>query len=56
VDESEGAEEHTAYCARCRERRRFIGEEIELVNGRRAAQGACPSCGTTLVAVLRAPR
>ena len=54
MDEQEPSEAHRAYCPRCREQRSFTGGEIELANGRLVAQGACPLCGTTLVAVLRA--
>ena len=30
----------------------FEGEEVELKNGRRAAQGLCPVCGTKMNRML----
>jgi hypothetical protein len=43
------------YCVKCREKRQFEGVEIDLKNGRRAAQGACPTCGTTMNRILGKP-
>ena len=40
------------YCVKCREKRDFMGEEVEMANGRRAAQGACPVCGTKINRML----
>lgn len=40
------------YCVKCREKRDFEGQEVELANGRRAAQGACPVCGTKMNRIL----
>ena len=40
------------YCVKCREKRDFMGEEVEMSNGRRAAQGACPVCGTKINRML----
>jgi Domain of unknown function (DUF5679) len=40
------------YCVKCREKRQFEGEEVELANGRRAAQGPCPVCGTKINRIL----
>jgi hypothetical protein len=36
-----------AYCVKCKEKRDFTGEIVEN-NGRRAAKGVCPVCGTKL--------
>lgn len=43
---------YTAYCVKCREKREFEGEEITMPNGRRAAQGVCPVCGTKVFRIL----
>ncbi|MBA2273998.1 MAG: hypothetical protein H0W21_08890, partial [Actinobacteria bacterium] len=40
------ADTYNGYCVKCREKRDFEGEEIELKNGTKAAQGKCPVCGT----------
>ena len=40
------------YCVKCREKRQFEGTEVELANGRRAAQGSCPTCGTKMNRIL----
>ncbi|HEX3795354.1 MAG TPA: DUF5679 domain-containing protein [Acidimicrobiales bacterium] len=37
---------------KCREKREFDGQEVELANGRRAAQGLCPICGTKMNRIL----
>ena len=38
-----------AYCVKCREKRTVENAEVvELDNGRRAAKGKCPVCGTTV--------
>ena len=53
-----GAKEETivatyeGYCVKCREKREFDGQEVELANGRRAAQGTCPVCGTKMNRIL----
>ncbi len=33
---------YEGYCVKCREKREFDGQEVELANGRRAAQGNVP--------------
>ena len=43
---------YEAYCVKCREKQTFEGEEVELKNGRRAAQGLCPVCGTKMNRML----
>jgi hypothetical protein len=44
------------YCVKCREKRQFEGQEVELANGRRAAQGTCPVCGTKINRMLGAKK
>jgi len=43
---------YEGYCVKCREKREFDGEEVDLNNGRRAAQGKCPICGTKMNRIL----
>jgi len=43
---------YEGYCVKCREKRQFDGQEVELANGRRAAQGTCPVCGTKMNRIL----
>ena len=43
---------YSGYCVKCREKREFEGEKVDLANGRFAAQGACPVCGTAMVRML----
>ena len=43
---------YEGYCVKCREKREFEGNEVELANGRRAAQGACPVCGNKMNRML----
>jgi hypothetical protein len=43
---------YEGYCVKCREKREFEGAEVELANGRRAAQGTCPVCGTKMNRIL----
>jgi hypothetical protein len=45
-------EKYEGYCVKCREKREFEGEVKELGNGKRAAQGKCPKCGTTMTRIL----
>jgi hypothetical protein len=47
-----GMANYEGYCVKCREKREFEGNEVELANGRRAAQGACPVCGTKMNRML----
>jgi uncharacterized protein DUF5679 len=44
--------QYEAYCMKCREKRQFDGQVVTLKNGRPAAQGACPVCGTKLTRIL----
>src|SRR5437879_3036026 len=50
--EGGGMARYEAYCVKCREKREFEGEEVTLKNGRRAAQGKCPVCGTKVMRIL----
>jgi hypothetical protein len=43
---------YEAYCVKCRTKREFEGHEVTLKNGRRAAQGQCPVCGTKVMRIL----
>jgi hypothetical protein len=43
---------YEAYCMKDREKRTFEGEIVTLKNGRPAAQGLCPTCGTKLTRIL----
>ena len=44
--------QYEAYCMKCRQKRMFEGQVVELKNGRPAAQGTCPVCGTKLTRIL----
>jgi hypothetical protein len=44
--------QYEAYCVKCKAKRTFEGEETTLKNGRRAARGKCPVCGTTVMRIL----
>ena len=44
--------QYEGYCMKCPEKRTFEGEIVTLKNGRPAAQGACPVCGTKLTRIL----
>jgi hypothetical protein len=44
--------EYEGYCVKCREKRKFDGEVQEMKNGRKAAQGKCPVCGTKMNRML----
>jgi hypothetical protein len=43
---------YEAYCVKCRTKRQFEGQEVTLKNGRKAAQGTCPVCGTKVMRIL----
>jgi hypothetical protein len=47
-----GVAKYEAYCVKCRAKREFEGTEVTLKNGRRAAQGNCPVCGTKVMRIL----
>jgi hypothetical protein len=44
--------QYEGYCVKCKAKREFEGEEVTLKNGRRAAKGKCPVCGTTMMRIL----
>jgi Domain of unknown function (DUF5679) len=46
------AQQYEAYCVKCKAKREFEGEEVTLKNGRKAAKGKCPVCGTTVMRIL----
>jgi hypothetical protein len=46
------AEKYEGYCVKCKAKREFEGEVVTLKNGRRAAKGKCPVCGTTVMRIL----
>lgn len=43
---------YEGYCVKCREKRTFDGQVVTFKNGRRAAQGPCPVCGTKVTRIL----
>jgi hypothetical protein len=43
---------YQGYCVKCREKREFEGQEVTMKNGRKAAKGTCPVCGTTVMRML----
>jgi hypothetical protein len=48
----EAMSSYEGYCVKCREKRQFEGEEVEMANGRRSAKGKCPVCGTGMNRIL----
>jgi len=42
---------YEGYCVKCREKREFDGKRSSS-DGRRAAQAACPVCGTKMNRIL----
>jgi hypothetical protein len=44
--------EYEAYGVKDREKVKFEGTVVTLKNGRRAAQGVCPKCGTKVMRIL----
>ena len=50
--EAHVANMYEAYCVKCRAKREFEGSVVELKNGRKAAQGTCPVCGTKVMRIL----
>ena len=47
---------YEGYCVKCKEKREFDGQEVTLANGRPAAQGTCPHCGTKMNRMLGAKK
>ena len=48
----EAVAQYEAYCVKCKAKRTFEGEVVTLKNGRKAAKGKCPVCGTTVMRIL----
>ena len=44
--------QYEAYCVKCKTKRTFEGTVVTLKNGRSAAQGTCPVCGTKVMRIL----
>ena len=44
--------QYEGYCVKDKKKVQFEGEVVTLKNGRRAAKGKCPSCGTTVMRIL----
>jgi hypothetical protein len=51
-EEDRTVAEYEGYCVKCREKRKFDGTVKEMANGRKAAQGTCPVCGTKMNRML----
>ena len=47
---------YQGYCVKCKDKREFDGNEVTLANGRQAAQGICPVCGTKMNRMLGAKK
>lgn len=46
-------EKLTFYCVKCKEKKEINEyEEVIMKNGRKAAKGVCPDCGTKLFRIL----
>lgn len=45
-------ETYGGYCVKCKQGREFVGHVEEMANGRRAAKGTCPVCGTKMTRIL----
>ncbi len=44
--------QYEAYCVKCKTKRTFEGTVVTLKNGRSAASGICPVCGTKVMRIL----
>jgi Domain of unknown function (DUF5679) len=44
--------QYEAYCVKCKAKRQFEGTVVTLKNGRNAASGTCPVCGTKVMRIL----
>lgn len=45
-------EKYEGYCVKDRKKVIFEGQKVQLENGRWAAQGPCPNCGTKVTRML----
>jgi hypothetical protein len=52
TEEERALATYEGYCVKCKEKRQFEGQEVTLANGRPAAQGTCPVCGTKMNRML----
>ena len=43
---------YEGYCVKDKAKKTFEGEVVTLKNGRKAAKGKCPTCGTTIMRIL----
>ena len=43
---------YEGYCVKCREKRQFEGQEVELANGQAGRPGHLPTCGTKMNRIL----
>jgi hypothetical protein len=43
---------YEGFCVKDKKKVQFEGEVVTLKNGRQAAKGKCPSCGTTVMRIL----
>jgi predicted RNA-binding Zn-ribbon protein involved in translation (DUF1610 family) len=50
--EEERVAQYEAYCVKDKRKVQFEGEVVTLKNGRKAAKGKCPNCGTTVMRIL----
>ena len=48
----DGVAQYEAYCVKCKAKRQFEGTVVTLKNGRNAASGTCPVCGTKVMRIL----
>jgi hypothetical protein len=48
----DGVAQYEAYCVKCKTKRTFEGTVVTLKNGRSAASGTCPVCGTKVMRIL----
>jgi hypothetical protein len=46
------ADTYEGYCVKCRKKQNFEGTVKTLDNGKKAAQGLCPACGTKMTRIL----
>jgi Domain of unknown function (DUF5679) len=44
--------QYEGYCVKDKRKVQFEGEVVTLKNGRQAAKGKCPVCGTTVMRIL----
>jgi hypothetical protein len=44
--------QYEGYCVKDKKKVQFEGEVVTLKNGRQAAKGKCPVCGTTVMRIL----